>query len=324
MKEEIRDFSNLRNFLNLLSHQKFISLSFFLTILILLSIHQSGYYQNLTLKKEEPKVLGSKFSLASPVLYSKNTTGVMAPAITAQSAIVLDLASGLRIYEKNIDDKLLPASTTKIMTAIIAMEYFKNDDVLTVPGYQDEGQDIKLFEGEKMTFENLLSALLIASANDAAETIAANYPGGKTAFIAKMNEKAKTLFLKNTSFTNPIGLDEEGHFTTAFDLAIMAKYALTNPLFAQTVATQSKTLTSVDGLSLHRIDNINILLGKVLGVYGVKTGWTKLAGECLVTYVNRDNKKLIIVVLGSQDRFGETTSLINWTFDNFVWEEPKI
>lgn len=317
LKALIFDF---KNFFLFLGQKKRLGLHFSLVAGLLLFLPTQGYYQTVQANWQSPKVAVSGFILPPPALYPQNITGVKAPSLSAQGLIILDLGSGVRILERNATAPFLPASTVKLMTALVALEAFTKEQVLTVPKIVDEGQDIKLVEGEKMSVESLLYGLLIASANDAAETLAVSYPGGKEAFIQRMNEKAKELFLKNTHFVNPTGIDEEKQYSSALDLTLLSRRALWHPLLAQIVATKEVTLTSIDGKITHRMTNINQLLGKVSGVQGIKTGWTEGAGECLITLTERENHKILIVLLGSKDRFGETEKLINWVFTNFSWE----
>lgn len=243
------------------------------------------------------------------------------PVFSAQSVVALDVDTGVTLYEKDPDKLLLPASTTKIVTALVAMDTFKDSDVLTVGPVTVQGQRMRLISGEKMIAEDLLSGLLIFSANDAAEVFAGNFPGGRDAFIIAMNAKAKELNMNSSNFTNPAGLDGENQKTTAKDLARVAGVAMTIPRFSEIVKQKEKVVTSIDGRIIHRLTSTNELLGKVPGVFGVKTGWTENARENLVTYLNRDGRKVMIVVLGSQDRFGETTELIDWIFANYEWSD---
>lgn len=243
------------------------------------------------------------------------------PVVSAQSAIAFDVNSGVSLYEKNPDKKLLPASTTKIVTALVSLDIYQMDQVLKVGKVRVEGQKMGLIEGEEIKYKDLLDGLLIYSANDAAEVLAQNYIGGRDMFIALMNKKAKDLGMKNSHFTNPVGLDGSDHYSTARDLAIISKYAMRNKTFAEVVGTRESLVKSVDGKYSHKLVNINKLLGSVDGVLGVKTGWTENARENLVTFIERDDKKVMMVVLGSSDRFGETTELINWIYDNYEWNE---
>lgn len=243
------------------------------------------------------------------------------PVLSAQAALAVDLDSGVTLYEKNPDSPLLPASTTKIITALVAMEYYPRDLILTVGNPRVDGQKMGLIAGEKISVENLLYGLLVYSANDAAEVLADNFPGGRELFIAAMNLKAKELSLMHSKFSNPAGLDGVGHVSTARDLILVSEIAMKDPFFAKIVGTEERVVKSSDGRISHRLKNINELLGKVDGVFGVKTGWTENARENLVTYINRDSKRVMIALLGSQDRFGETEELIDWIYANYSWQE---
>lgn len=267
----------------------------------------------------KPKTVAAKDFPPVPVLKNENSF----PVLSAQGVLAVDLESGVSLYDKNSDKNLLPASTTKIVTALTALDYFKLDDVLTVPPSTVDGHRMGLIAGEKMSFKDLLYALLVYSANDAAETIAANYPGGQIAFVNAMNNKAEALHMNNSHFQNPIGLDWDTQVTTARDLVRASEVAMRNPVFAQVVSTQEVSMKDVSGKYSYNLKNINELLGSVPGVLGVKTGWTENARENLVTYLVRDNHKVMIAVLGSQDRFGETKELINWILANYEWQEVK-
>lgn len=246
------------------------------------------------------------------------------PIFSAQAALVVDLDSGVSLYEKNPDSQLFPASTTKIVTALVAMDYYPMDAVLKVGEVTVGGQKMWLKNGEEITVNDLLYGLLMYSANDAGEVLAENYPGGRDGFIFAMNAKAEGLSLANTLFRNPTGLDGNDQVTTARDLVRVSTVAMKSPKFAEIVRTSEKTVASADGAVKHKLVNINELLGEVPGVLGVKTGWTENARENLVTYIERDGHKVMIALLGSQDRFGETKELINWIFINYSWQKVEI
>lgn len=241
------------------------------------------------------------------------------PILSAQGALVKDVESGKVLFEKTPDVPLLPASTVKLMTALVTVDYIDPNTVITVPAISVEGQKMGLVAGEQITVSDLTKGLLIFSANDAAEVLAETYEGGREAFIERMNEKARAIGLQNTVFSNPTGLDGVTQVTTARDLANLAEYALSRPVIAATVQQKSLTVESVDGLHHHSLANTNVLLGRVEGVLGVKTGWTENARENLVTYVDRNGQKIITVILGSQDRFGESEELIEWVYDTYLW-----
>ncbi len=257
--------------------------------------------------------------LTAPTAYPVNFTGREPPFLTAYSVLVLDRDSAVALYQKNARAKLLPASTVKIMTALVSLDHYQLEDVLTVNGVSWEGQDIGLEEGERLSVRALLYGLLVASANDAAQVLAKNYPGGEEAFVIEMNEKAEELNLRDTYFADPTGLSE-GSYTTTLDLAHLTSQALQNPVFSQMVATSQIVISDLSGQITHPLANINELLGQISGMKGVKTGWTEEAGECLVSLVEREGRGIIVVVLRSGDRFGETAQLVAWAFANHSWE----
>lgn len=245
------------------------------------------------------------------------------PVIEAASAFVMDRASGVILYEKAAHDALPMASLTKIMTAIVILEHHDLDEIVTVnntyPG-QELGVRIWLTQYEKITVEDLLTGLLVRSGGDAAMALAEHHSGTVEAFVEAMNDKAVELGLKNTHFKNPIGLDEEGHVSTAFDLAIMTKHALKNPTFRYIVTLKRATVKSADGRFSHSFDNTNYLLSSYLDVRGVKTGTTEAAGPSLINLArNNDGHEVIAVVLNSPARFTENKRLIDWSFRNYEW-----
>ena len=274
----------------------------------------------------------SKENKDSKPLFARNDEKVFAdlpiikdnaqfPIVSAQAVLIVDLNSGVTLYEKDADKKLLPASTTKIVTALVAMEYYPLDKILTVGKVNVEGQKMNLIYGEKISVNDLLYGLLVYSANDAAEVLAQNYLGGRDGFIYAMNNKAKEFYLTNSYFSNPAGLDGNGHYSTARDLVRVSWVAMRNPLFSKIVATKEKTVTSEDGKIVHKLTNINKLLNEEEGILGVKTGWTEEARENLVTYIDKNQKRILIAVMSSQDRFGETKELIDWVYKNYEWEK---
>ena len=262
----------------------------------------------------------SKVFPPNPVLAADSSF----PILSAQGALAVDLDSGISLYEKNPDTKLLPASTTKIVTALVALDTYPLDQVITIGRLKIDGQKMGLFQGEQITVENLLYGLLVFSANDAAEALASSFPGGYDAFIEAMNTKAKDLSMANSYFLNPAGLDGSTQITTAEDLIRVSEVAMKNLTFSKMVGTKMISFSDTTGKIKYNLKNINELLGVVPGVLGVKTGWTENARENLVTYVERDGHKVMIAVLGSQDRFGETKELINWIFANYQWQEVKL
>ena len=235
---------------------------------------------------------------------------------SAQGLYITDTETATPLYKKNEHMQRLPASTTKVMTALTASDVFTPEDVLTVKRVIDDGQTAKLLAGEQFTFENLLYAMLVNSANDAAFAIADNYPGGYSAFIIAMNKKAEELGMKNSAFRNPAGLDEQGQITTAFDLSVAARKLTENSQLKKIVGTKDITISDVDYKHFHRIYTINELLGQIPGIAGLKTGYTELAGQNLITLYKYQGHSFIIVVLKSSDRFLDTRSAIGWIQGN--------
>lgn len=266
---------------------------------------------------EEPTIAPNPMYVPNPAFYPRKIeSSVQVPDITAQAAIVIDVASQVVLYEKNAQTRLLPASTTKIMTALVGMDYFNLNDVLVVPQLTTTGAKMGLIPAEQITLENLLYGLLLNSGNDAAETIAKNSPNGDSGFVEAMNAKAKELHLTNTHFQDVAGLASENHYTNALDLARLATFALKNEKFAKIVATKRIMVTDIFGKNVHDLKNLNKLLGEVAGVIGMKTGFTEEAGQVLVVAATRDAHTIVTVVLKSDDRFADTKALLEWAFAN--------
>lgn len=241
------------------------------------------------------------------------------PKITASGIFIIDLDTGIVLLEKNANERYKPASLTKIMTALVAMDYFNEDSILYVKnGQLSNGNKVDLKKGDELIATDLLYALLVPSGNDAALTFAENYPGGYQSFINRMNSKATEMGLKNTHFVNVSGVESQNHFTSAYDITLLAKTALSRPQFSSIVSTQKITVKSLKG-NFYPLETTNILLGSP-GIYGVKTGWTPEAGECLVILAEKDGHSIIISLLNSKDRFGEAKTLFSWIFENFSWK----
>ena len=235
---------------------------------------------------------------------------------------IYDRASGTCMYGKNENKQTAMASTTKIMTAIIVLENCKNlDEVVTISAKAagTGGSRLGLKKDDKVTVNDLLFGLLMRSGNDAAVALANYTAGSAENFANMMNKKAQELGLVNTHFVTPHGLDNPNHYTTAYELAKLADYALKNDKFATIVKTKYVTIKIND--QQKELKNTNeLLLADVEGVYGVKTGFTGNAGRCLVTSVKRNNMDLIIVVLGAdtrKDRAKDTLKLIDYAFKGF-------
>jgi D-alanyl-D-alanine carboxypeptidase (penicillin-binding protein 5/6) len=250
------------------------------------------------------------------------------PRVEAQAATLVDATTGQVLFAQAADEPLPPASTTKLMTALLVVEtgrYF--DEVRIMPADLVGGSSMGLVAGEVMSVRALLDGLLIRSGNDAAAALArhvgASLPGPGAPverFVARMNARADELGLRHTFFRNPEGLDMAGHRMSAADLATLARVALEQPVIAQIVATPETTVRGARQTYVLR--NSNELLMKYPGALGVKTGTTNAAGECLVALVERDGRRLLSVVLGSSDRYADSIALLDWGFAAHRWIEP--
>lgn len=243
--------------------------------------------------------------------------------ISARGALVMDDNSKVVLVAKNENLRFSLASTTKIMTALVSLEQYKKDDVLTVftDAKEIEGQVVGFKKGEKYKFKDVLYGLLLPSGNDAAYVLAQNYPLGEKGFVEAMNEKARELNLVSTHFKDPAGLLDEQDYSTVLDLARLSSEALKNKVFSQVVSTQKAVITDILGFENFTLYNLNRLLG-VSGINGVKTGFTDGAGGVLVTSVERaDKRRLIIVVMKSEDRFLDTKTLLDFVSSNIEYKE---
>lgn len=242
------------------------------------------------------------------------------PTINSRAAIVIERNTQTILFEKNSNSKKSMASTTKIMSAIIALENGKLEETVEISkkAASTGGSRLELKTGDKITLKDLLYGLMLRSGNDAAVAIAEHIAGDITGFSTLMNNKAKELGLKNTNFVTPHGLDAQEHYTTAYELAILTNYALENKTFQKIVSTKTCTIT-INGYP-KQITNTNELLGYLEGVNGVKTGFTNGAGRCLVTSVNRNGFQIICVVLGAdtkKNRTQDSIKLIEYTYKNY-------
>lgn len=234
-------------------------------------------------------------------------------AISAQSAILIDSTSGRAIFEKDADKKSLIASTTKIMTALVICERCNVLDRIRVPkeAVGIEGSSMYLREGEILTIQELLYGLMLHSGNDAAVALAIYCAGTVEEFSQLMNDKARTLGLKNTHFENPNGLDSPNHYSTARDLATLASYAMKNPIFEKIVST--KTIT----VGERTLRNHNKLLWLLEGADGVKTGYTKAAGRILVSSAKRNGRRLVAVTVNDPNDWKDHQKQMESAFEQY-------
>ena len=253
----------------------------------------------------------------SPLLFS-GAVNAAEPKITADAAVVIDAETGQIYYAKNPDKRRSPASLTKIMTAILAIELGNPQDIVTISKRAENiyvGSQIYLKEGEKIYLSELIKAALICSANDSTVAIAEHVGWNHDNFVKLMNEKALALGAINTNFVNTNGYSAPNHYSTAYDLAKITRYALQNSTFAELVRTKETTISWQDNGRKKEIRSTNRLLkNDYPGVDGVKTGTTARAGNCLIASATRDNRRLIAVVLHSRSRYNDAAKLLEYGF----------
>lgn len=254
--------------------------------------------------------------LYSHIAYANNNP----ENISSEAYAVLETGSNRLLYSKNKDEKLPMASTTKVMTAIIALEKGNLNDVIEIKKEYTgiEGTSIYLAEGEKLSLEDLLHGLMLVSGNDAAVAIAHHIGGSIEGFAKIMNKKAKELGMNNTNFKNPNGLPDEEHYTTAYDFSLLASYAMKNENFVKIINDKKWSMSYKGKENGRTIYNKNKLLKNYEGANGVKTGFTKKAGKCFVFAAKRNNMQVVGVVLRSNNHYIDSTNLLNMAFNEFT------
>lgn len=333
-----------------------ISIFVFGIFLVFLGISQYSSIKNSQSIDEQKRNLANNIPPSSLLpqeeeSYPRKKTDASEMNVEAEAAIALDVASNKILFSKNVDNKFAPASLVKLLTAVLVIDNTNFEDIVTISKdiLKTEGKSGNLVAGEKISIKNLLYIALNESSNDATMALA-EYVGSlpqvsniieesligndfkkedseritKTPvekFVSLMNKKAKFLGLENSHFTNPVGLDEPGNYSTAFDLARMTKFVLYYPIVWEILRTQEITVYSQDKKITHNVFNTNKLLGQLPNIEGGKTGFTDNARQSMVLVVGDPirNHKVIIVVLRSSDRFGETKRLAEWTFASYEW-----
>lgn len=244
------------------------------------------------------------------------------PSVSAKTAVVMDANSGRVLYEKNKDEKIYPASTTKIMTALLAIEQGDMDKKvkITSKAVGVEGSSIYLAAGEEIPLRDLVYGLMLRSGNDAAVAIAGEISGGTEKFVDLMNQRAAELGAKNTHFMNPNGLHSDEHFTTAYDMALIARQAMQSPVFKEVAKAKSYQANREEG-KFNVFYNKNKVVYQYEGGTGIKIGYTKTAGRTLVASSERNGMELICAVMGAPDWFNDSYALMDYVYSNY--EEKK-
>ena len=249
--------------------------------------------------------------VAAAVLLSVQVQAM--PVVSAQSAIVMDGATGRVLWEQRADDRALIASTTKIMTGLLVAENcnLQSEVAVTKDAVGIEGSSVYLKTGEVLTVEALLYGMMLHSGNDAAVALAMYCGGSLPGFVEMMNQRAADLGLSQTHYANPHGLDSEENYSTARDLAKLAAFAMENPVFHRVVSTKTATFGN------RTFTNHNKLLWRYEGAVGVKTGYTKSAGRILVSCAERNGRRLIAVTINAPNDWKDHTEMLNYSFDAF-------
>ncbi len=272
------------------------------------SLNYSAFSQNQTIKfKPEPIP-----QLINPI---------NEPLILAKSYLVIDLSSFTPIISYRPTKKMYPASLVKLATAIVSYEHYPLEKNLIVNKVINEELKMGLIKNEKISALNLLYGILVYSANDAAYTLAENYPGGVKNFVLTMNHLAARLKMNNTRFANPIGFDAANQYTTALDLALLSREFINHQVLLNIASTKSITVADANFEHFHYLNSINELLGEIPHLGGLKTGTTDNAGQNLISFYRLNQKPLLLIVLKSEDRFVDTRTLIDYLNSNLIFRE---
>ncbi len=323
---------------------RFIAL--LLSIILILSVFSSAVCASEAETTEQAQESVEASLEPESELLSEPTVSELGPgyAVNAKAAVLLELNSNTVIYSFNADERLYPASLTKIMTCMLALDYGKLDDIVTVSegalqGLHEDGSSAGLVAGEQMSLRNLLYCMMLSSANEACNVVAEYISGDVESFVELMNQKAAALGCKGTHFANPHGLHDENHYTTANDLCIIARKALENPTFCDITSTTTYTVPATNMSEPRYLVTTNYLTSRetVSDYYypkasGIKTGFTTPAGRCLISTATDGNLKFLSVLLGAETEllddgnvwyhsFSETAHLFDYGFDNFAYAE---
>lgn len=277
------------------------------------------------LMTKETSVLASTEQLWQPKEHNKKTSLIPQPELGARVILSYDLTTDTVLFERQIHDRIPIASLTKIMTAIVALESMQIDERLTVSKYAAEiGENsMGLSENEKLKLEDLLYGLFLMSGNDATEVIAEESPFGREGFVHLMNEKAESLGLSDTHFTNPSGLEGDGQqYSSAYDLLVMTRYGLLNDTFRKIAATVEHEIPDNAYHKYYMLYNETNLLTSYPGVKGVKTGYTNEAGMCLISYLEYGGHQIIGIVMNSPNRRDEMKLLLDYSLQSLGVTPP--
>lgn len=247
--------------------------------------------------------------------------------VSAKSAVVIDTRTDKIIFQKDAFERRSMASTTKIMTAVLAIESGRLDEAVNITGEMTraEGTSLGLHIGDKIRLYDLVYGMMLESGNDAANAVALHLSGGFSSFSKLMNEKARQIGMNNTSFVTPSGLDDENHYSTAYDMAILASYCIKNPVFRSVCSAKKYTAQLLEPQTKLYFSNHNRLLSSIDGVFGVKTGFTKKSGRCLVSAIEKNGAVLVAVTLNAPNDWNDHKRLYDYALEKLdtVTAEPN-
>lgn len=261
------------------------------------------------------------FILAFICLFSFYVYSAEEPSLSAASAVLINADTYEVIYEKDAYKQRSMASTTKIMTAILAIESGKMSQIVAAEDIVAEGTAIGLKDGYKLSLEDLVWGMLLESGNDAAELTASFLSGSESAFAELMNAKAEELSMLSTNFVTASGLDSAEHYSTAYDMSLLGAYAVQNPIFRDICSTRHKTISLIEPEISLTFTNHNKLLSSCEGVFGIKTGFTKKSGRCLVSACERNGTTLVAVTLNAVDDWNDHIRLYEYGFETVKTEK---
>ena len=241
------------------------------------------------------------------------------PYLQAQNYTVIDVLTNKTIFFKNLHERIYPASITKLVTAITALNIYPLDEEIIVSESYTEGKIMELQIGEKISAKSLVQSLLVYSANDAAFNLASHHQNGVAGFIKEMNTMITKYNIKNTHFVNFDGIHNPDHFSTVYDLSQIGRLAIKNPIILDIVKNKNIIVTDISGTIKHDLLSTNELIEKVPEIEGLKTGWTPEAGGCFIALFTVNGRQFISVVAQSPDRFADTQKIVNWVKANLYW-----
>lgn len=241
------------------------------------------------------------------------------PNISAQNYILVDVETNKILLAQNFDQKIYPASTTKLATALTALNLYPLDEIITISEEYNTGKVMELKLGEKITVKSLVSALLVYSANDSAFSLANHYRSGINGFVSQMNLLMEKYNLKNTHFTNVDGIHDNNHYSTVYDLSQLGRLSIKNSIVSNVVKTKELLVSDITNQIYHPLVSTNELLGVIPEIKGLKTGWTPEAKGCFIGLIEINGRQVISVVSQSDDRFQDTKILVDWLKTNITW-----